>query len=78
MSQEAAQINVSSPAQALTRQLSQFGLNPQDWAVVPMNSGDYCAIHKRDHELVLVGNVCQRQAFARWKSLELLDDEVFA
>lgn len=62
----------------LRTQLSQFGLNPQEWVLRPLAGDAYCAIHREDTELVLVGRVRIRDGRARWRDLELREDEVSA
>ncbi len=74
MSLQASHFPVPTPAQTLRRQLSQFGLNPEEWHVLPLTTGEYCAIHHIEADFVLIGSVCLRELEARWESLEVLDD----
>lgn len=62
----------------LRTQLSQFGLNPQDWFIQPLTHGIFSAIHRHDADLVLCGHVHLLNGRARWSSLELLEDEISA
>lgn len=61
-------------ALSLRQQLSQFGLNPGDWQVMPLNCDLYCAIHRQDQDLILAGAVAMGPSL-RWMDLCLLDND---
>lgn len=71
----------SAPTQemsiALRAQLAQFGLNPQEWATYPLKGGTYCAIHRQDQELVLIGEVVFHGTQPCWQDLCLLEDQAY-
>lgn len=60
-----------SHLQKLSLQLRNFGLNPLDWILSPLQSRNYLLQHREDHELALYGRLEFKNETPYWESLEL-------
>ena len=65
-----------SEQQNLLEQLSDFGLNPKDWKLLPgRNSEHVQLIHEREEDLRLLGKV--DGTIPRWRSIDLIAAAIF-
>lgn len=53
----------------LVSQIRQFGLNPQDWKLIPQGRREVRLVHRRDDSFRFVGFIDQKKC--SWKSLAL-------
>ena len=59
--------------QQLQTNLRNFGLNPSDWKVIPLNE-DFAEIHSREDEGIrLLGAATRRKDQWDWESIELFE-----
>lgn len=55
----------------LRQQLSQFGLNPQDWILENKGSGQYLVRHSQDFQTYFLGLAEQNLNSLKWQKLEI-------
>jgi hypothetical protein len=56
----------------LQMNLSQYGLNPQDWILKPLSQMTYLIAHKEDPGFKFCGQWKHLKQKAAWQSLQLL------
>lgn len=55
----------------LLNNLPQFGLNPNDWRLLKLNSKNFVLKHKEDSEVCLLGKLDDNESY-HWQELQWL------
>jgi len=73
MKQHEAYRNPKNQYQELKSQLSQFGLNPDDWRLKQEKSNQFLIFNHEDSSFKLVGLTSSKTKVQKWECIHILD-----
>ena len=62
---------ITSSFNELNTQLTDFGLHPQDWVLMPKSSKTVKIQHKEEKTFYFVGQIEKQKGKAYWKTIHL-------